>query len=95
MRRAGTHALIMGLGLIGSLTTGCGARPTHPVEAALYDDLRVIVITEQRTDWTIDDVEYRQIAGRVLQSVCQTPPGAPQTPAHLVERRDQPRRGQR
>lgn len=56
------------------LLAGCGARPTHPVEDALYTDLRIIVVTEERIDWIIDESEFQQITPRVMESVCQTPP---------------------
>lgn len=57
--------------IVALMLVGCGARPVNPVEAALYTDLRVIVVTEQRIDWLVDRIEFAQIEPRVLESVCQ------------------------
>jgi hypothetical protein len=62
--------------LVPLLLAGCGARPDGPVARALYDDLRTIVATKQRVDWTVDRLELEGSASDVLRSVCQSPPDA-------------------
>ncbi len=59
---------------VALLAAGCGAHPDGPVARALYDDLRTLVATKQRVDWTVDRLELEGSASDILRSVCQTPP---------------------
>ena len=67
------------LGLIlagGLLASGCATLPDAPAERALYQDVRQVVVTQQRTSWVVDRLEYEDIAAEVLTSYCQTTPSA-------------------
>jgi hypothetical protein len=57
--------------LISCGVGGCATLPEHPVERALYSDLRQIVDTEQRVGWLVDVYEIPEHAPTALQSVCQ------------------------
>ncbi|MCA9545307.1 MAG: hypothetical protein KC613_12975 [Myxococcales bacterium] len=65
------RAYIIGLGLFLS---ACGAhRPPTGPQRALYDDVRAVVVHEQRTEWVSDRLELEQMGPRLLHSGCQTP----------------------
>jgi hypothetical protein len=53
------------------LVAGCATLPDHPVERALYSDLRQIVDTRERVGWVIDSNEIDEATATALRSVCQ------------------------
>lgn len=55
---------------------GCSTLPDDPAQSALYQDVRQVVVTKERTSWVIDRVELDDIAPELLSSVCQAPPAA-------------------
>ncbi len=64
----------MRVALILAIVAGCSAMPEERAERALYDDLRRLVETEQRTTWMIDRYEIEQLMAPALVSVCQVEP---------------------
>jgi hypothetical protein len=61
--------------LVGTLmTVACGSQPPPGPARALFNDLNAIVVTEARTDWVADRLEFEQVGPRALQSGCRTPP---------------------
>ncbi len=65
------HAVLAAALITGVGAVGCSAMPDEPVERALYDDLRRIVETSERTGWLIDRLEIDEAAPAALQSVCR------------------------
>ncbi len=59
---------------VGFLCSGCASLPDDPAQSALFQDVRQVVVTKERTSWVIDRVELDDIAPELLTSVCQTTP---------------------
>ena len=50
---------------------GCSPLPPKPAERALYQDLRQVVETRERSEWLVDYSEIERATPAALQSVCQ------------------------
>lgn len=60
--------------LIVTLIAGCATvSPPDPVERALFNDVRTLVRSHARNEWTVDRVALQSIAPGVAWSACQTP----------------------
>lgn len=46
------------------------------MQSALYQDVRQVVVTKERTSWVIDRVALDDIASALMTSACQAPPEA-------------------